>query len=97
MPKTQCRPGDVVLDLGSGRTLVDVTIASPFAAASQVSTSTAGFPAAAAATAYDCKVIKWRALLGDSELGQEHESIFFPADRTYGNGRLGRTIPPSLA
>ena len=74
---SQCMPGDVALDLGSGRTLVDLTIASPFAAAGQVSNSIAGFPAAAAATAYDRKINKWRALLGDGELVQKHESVSF--------------------
>ena len=56
------RPGDVALDLGSGRTLVDVTVKRPFAKAGHTSARHAGSPAAAAATAYDCKITKWRTL-----------------------------------
>ena len=74
---SKSRPGAVALDLGNWRTLVDVTIASPFAAGGQVSTISAGFPAAAAATAYDRKVSKWRALLSDHQLDEENKSVSF--------------------
>ena len=57
------RPGDVGLDLGSGRCLVDITVASPFSGAGQVSSRLAGSPAAAAENAYDRKMAKWHALL----------------------------------
>ena len=52
------RPGDVALNLGSGRCLVDVTVASPLRAAGQKFTRIAGDPAAAASMAYDRKVAK---------------------------------------
>ena len=45
---SKARPGDVSLNLGSGRVLVDLTVAIPFAVACQVNTRFAGLPAAAA-------------------------------------------------
>ena len=54
-----------------------MTIASPFVAGGQVSTISAGFPAAAAATAYDRKVSKWQALLSDHQLDVEIDSVSF--------------------
>ena len=65
---SQERPGDVALNLGNGRTLADLTVASPFGTARQTSTRIAGSPAAAASDAYDRKLSKWQRLLADSGL-----------------------------
>ena len=62
------RPGDIALNMGDGRTLADLTVASPFGAACQTSSRIAGTPAAAASEAYDRKVLKWKRLLDDHEL-----------------------------
>ena len=69
------RPGDVALNLGDGRTLADLTVASPFGAASQFSTRIARSPAAAASDAYDRKLLKWRRLLEDHEL-TDHSLLY---------------------
>ena len=62
---SQARPGDVALNLGAGRTLVDITVASPFSVACQASARLAGTPAAAAESAYDRKMSKWHHLLDE--------------------------------
>ena len=54
------RPGDVALNLGDGRTYVDVTVVNPFSVAHILATRSAGSPAAAAETAYDRKVVKYQ-------------------------------------
>ncbi len=59
--QSQQRPGDVALDMGSGRTLVDITVANPFSATR--THSNAGSPAVAAEIAYDRKVDKYRETL----------------------------------
>ena len=46
--ESQARPGDVALDLGIRRCLVNVTVANPFRPAGQKFTRDAGNPAAAA-------------------------------------------------
>ena len=69
--------GDVALDLGSGRTLVDVTVKSLFAKAGHTSARLAGSPAAAAATAYDSKINKWRTLLANNQLEADEISSSF--------------------
>ena len=74
---SRARPGDVALDLGSGRTLVDVTVKSPFAKAGHTSARFAGSPAAAAATAYDSKINKWRTLLANNHLEDDEVSSSF--------------------
>ena len=58
----------MALDLGEGRVLVDVTITNPFASAGQTNLINAGSPAAAAASAYDRKLTKWRNLFDDQQL-----------------------------
>lgn len=65
---SQARPGDVALDLGNGRSLVDVTVASPFATAGQTIRCNAGPPVAAAAGAYERKMAKWRNPLDQNQL-----------------------------
>ena len=60
---TYSRPGDVALNLGDGRTYVDLTVANPFAAALANVIHLAGSPASAAASAYDRKVRGWQGLL----------------------------------
>ena len=65
------RPGDVALNLGDGRSLVDLTVASPFTAACQTNSRIAGSPAAAAISAYDRKLTKWRSLLDSHSLDEE--------------------------
>ena len=73
------RPGDVALNLKSGRCLVDVPVASPFGAAGQKFTRIAGDPTAAASMAYDRKVAKWRLLLQNYVLEADHlDSSFQP-------------------
>ena len=72
------RPGDVALNLGSGRTLVDVTVTNPFAGAGQTSARLAGSPAAAAATAYDNKLSKWRDLARSQLNAADISSAFQP-------------------
>ena len=61
-------PGDVALDLGSGCTLVDVTVKNPFAKAGHTFARLAGLPAAAAATAYDNEIKKLRTLFANNQL-----------------------------
>lgn len=63
---SRARPGDVALDLGDGRCLVDVTVASPFATAGQNFNRISGSPAAAAASAYERKMTKWRNRLSEN-------------------------------
>ena len=65
---SKARPGDIALNLGDGRSLVDVTVVSPFSSACQTINRTAGFWAAAAELAYDSKIAKWRRLLKDHQL-----------------------------
>ena len=71
------RLDDVALDLGSGRCLVDVTVASPFGAAGQRFSRNPGNPAAAASMAYDRKMAKWNALLQTHSLDLEELSSSF--------------------
>jgi hypothetical protein len=52
----------LALDLGDGRTYVDVTVVNPFAAAHLSASRSAGSPAFAAARAYDKKVSKYERL-----------------------------------
>jgi hypothetical protein len=59
-PDSRARPGDVVLDLGDGRTFLDVTVVNPFAAARLHAARSAGSPAVAAAHAFDAKVTKYQ-------------------------------------
>ena len=54
--------GDVALDLGFGRTLLDVTVVNSFSAARSTASRLAGSPAVAVETAYD-KTAKYSALL----------------------------------
>ena len=68
---SQARSVDVALNLGNGRCLVDVTVASPFGAAGQKFTRDAGNPAAAASNAYNRKIAKWQSLLANNYLEQE--------------------------
>ena len=73
------RPGDVALNLGNGRTLADLTVASPFGDALQTFYRLAGSPAAAASDVYDRKISKWQRLLDDHVLdGRELVSSFQP-------------------
>ena len=58
--ETQRRPGDVALNLGNGRSLVDLTVASLFSAARGNALRLAGSPAAAAEVSYDRKTRKSR-------------------------------------
>ena len=58
--QTRVRPGDVALNLGDGRTYVDVTVANPFSVAHLTATRSAGSPAVAAEIAYDRKVAKYQ-------------------------------------
>ena len=60
---SRVRPGDIALNLGSGRTLLDVTAVNPFSAARSMASRLAGSPAVATETAYDKKVAKYSALL----------------------------------
>jgi hypothetical protein len=60
---SQARPGDVALDLGDGRALVDVTVANPCSEARLTASRRAGSPAFAAEQAYDRKVAKYHELL----------------------------------
>ena len=62
------RPGDVAVNLGDGQTLADLTVASPFGTACQISARLAGSPAAAVSNAYDCTLNGWRKLLDDHQL-----------------------------
>lgn len=55
---SRARPGDVSLDLGDGRTLLDVTVVNPYTAARIRASRLAGSPAVAAEEAYDKKVKK---------------------------------------
>ena len=66
--ETQRRPGDVALNLGNGRTLIDLTVASPFSAACANASRLAGTPAAAAEAAHDRKTREWTALLDSNGL-----------------------------
>jgi hypothetical protein len=50
------------LDLGDGRTYVDVTVVNPFAAAHLSASRSAGSPASAAVRAFDKKVVKYQSL-----------------------------------
>ena len=68
--ETQRRPGDVALNLGDGRSLVDVTVASPFSTACDNASRFAGSPAAAAEAANDRKTREWRALLDSNGMDQ---------------------------
>jgi hypothetical protein len=56
---SQARPGDVALDLGSGRTYVDVTVVNAFSDAHLTASRSADSPALAAERAYDRKVAKY--------------------------------------
>ena len=60
---SQARPGDVALNLGNGRSFVDLTVANPFASARVANSRSAGSPAAAAASAYDRKLRDWTTIL----------------------------------
>ena len=76
---SRSRPGDVALNLGSGRLLVDVTVASPFTTAGHLSTIIAGSAAAAAELAYDGKLAKWHRMIYDYQLNvEELASTFQP-------------------
>jgi hypothetical protein len=55
----QSRPGDVALDLGDGRTYVDVTVVNAYSAAHLTASRSAGSPARAAEVAFDRKVVKY--------------------------------------
>ena len=61
--ETEKASGDVALNLGNGRTLVNLTVASPFSAACANASRLAGTPAAAAEAAHDRKTREWTALL----------------------------------
>ena len=58
------KPGDVAMDLGYGRTLLDITVVNPFSAARLRASRSAGSPAIAAEEGYDKKVRKYALLLG---------------------------------
>lgn len=76
---SRSRPGDVALNLGSGRLLVDVTVASPFTAAGHLSTRLAGLPDAAAESAYDGKLAKWHRIIFVLQLNiEDFASTFQP-------------------
>ena len=77
------RPGDVALNLGSDRLLVDITIASPFSTAGHQTTRLAGSPIAAAELAYDRKLKKWRQLLSDHQLDAKDHLIYVLATGRY--------------
>ena len=68
---SQSRPGDVAMNLGDGRSLADLTVASPFGAARQTASRLAGSPATAATNAYDQKIVGWRRLLNAHQLDEE--------------------------
>jgi hypothetical protein len=55
----QSRPGDVALDLGDGRTYVDVTVVNAYSAAHLTASRSAGSPARAAELAFDRKTAKY--------------------------------------
>ena len=56
---TRARPGDIAVDLGDGRTPVDVTVVLPVSAAPHLNASrSAGSPAVAAVNTYNRKVTK---------------------------------------
>ena len=57
-------PGDVAMDLGDGRTLLDITVVNQFSAARLRASRSAGSPAVAAEEGYDKKVRKYAPLLG---------------------------------
>ena len=59
---SQARPGDVALNMGDGRTYVDVTVVNAFSAAHLSASRSAGSPALAAERAYDRKVSKYTSL-----------------------------------
>jgi hypothetical protein len=59
---SQARPGDVALNMGDGRTYVDVTVVNAFSAAHLTASRSAGSPALAAERAYDRKVSKYTSL-----------------------------------
>jgi hypothetical protein len=56
---SQSRPGDVALDLGDGRTYVDVTVVNAYSAAHLTASRSAGSPARAAELAFDRKTVKY--------------------------------------
>jgi len=59
---SQARPGDVALDLGDGRTYVDVTVVNAFSAAHLSASRSAGSPAVAAERAFNKKIEKYEPL-----------------------------------
>ena len=65
---SQARPGDIALNMGEGRVLVDVIITNLFALAGQTNLINAGSPGAVSASAYIRKLSKWRNLLDDHQL-----------------------------
>jgi hypothetical protein len=68
---SQARPGDVALDLGDGRTYVDVTVVNAFSAAYLSASRSAGSPAFAAERAFNRKVEKYAPLFAtDAALRQ---------------------------
>jgi hypothetical protein len=56
---SQSRPGDVALDLGNGRTYVDVTVVNAYSAAHLTASRSAGSPARAAELAFNRKIAKY--------------------------------------
>ena len=63
---TQARPGDVAVDLGDGRTLLDVTVVNAFSDARTNPARRAGSPAVAAEDAFNRKVVKYEDLFAES-------------------------------
>ena len=55
---SKMRPGDIALNLGNERSLLDATISNPFKVGGQFNFRLAGNPAAAASNAYERKVRK---------------------------------------
>ena len=60
---SRARPGDVSLDLGYGRTMLDIIVINPFTVARIRASRNAGSPAVAAEEAYDKKVRKYSDLI----------------------------------
>jgi hypothetical protein len=72
---SQARPGDVALDLGDGRTYVDVTVVNAFTAAHLTASRSAGSPALAAEHAFDRKTAKYADQFGVGSAGPSHTFV----------------------
>jgi hypothetical protein len=72
---SQARPGDVALDLGDGRTYVDVTVVNAFTATHLTASRSAGSPALAAEHAFDRKTAKYADQFGVGPGGPSHKFV----------------------